>query len=351
MSRRRFYTRVNTDFETDPFSFTDVTGKIPNTVYASDPVQITGIFGNCPVSITTGEWQSASDSNFNNIIQDWTSSAGTIQNEKYIRVRRTSSSSYLTAVTTILTVGSESDTFSITTKAQPSPVTILLSNASLTTLQVPADWNSSNNYIECIGPGGNGYAQGSPGGGGGGYCRKNNVTLTPGANVSYVIGTPSASSGGFGSNTAFNGAFGATSGQTGSPMTAGVSPSGGVGFGGDVNRSGGNGGISSAGTSSSRHGGGGGHAGRPGGEGASGSVITAGGPNADSSTTEANGLLTGGGGTGGAAPGGSGGPGGSYGGGGGGGAVKWSPFGGGWEAIGAGGAGSKGCILLWYQPA
>lgn len=60
------------------------------------------------------------------------------------------------------------------------PVQIILTSGTFWT--VPADWNSANNKVECIGAGRSG---------GGAYAWKNNLTLTPGTNVTYQIGTTS----------------------------------------------------------------------------------------------------------------------------------------------------------------
>ena len=61
------------------------------------------------------------------------------------------------------------------------------------TWNVPADWNSADNTIECIGAGGNGAtknvtANGGTGGGGGEYRRINNQTLTASSTVDVVVG-------------------------------------------------------------------------------------------------------------------------------------------------------------------
>lgn len=69
--------------------------------------------------------------------------------------------------------------------------TILTEGTSWT---VPDDWVNGNNTIEVIGGGGAGWtntaatATGSGGGGGGGYSKITNLTLTPGATVTYQIG-------------------------------------------------------------------------------------------------------------------------------------------------------------------
>ena len=68
------------------------------------------------------------------------------------------------------------------------------------TWTVPADWNSSSNSIETIGGGGHSGTSniGGGGGGGGAYAKISNLSLTPGASVTYrVIAT---------SDTVFNSA-------------------------------------------------------------------------------------------------------------------------------------------------
>lgn len=58
--------------------------------------------------------------------------------------------------------------------------------------QVPADWNSADNSIECIGGGGAGSSgvggHGGCGGGGGAYSKIVNLALTPDSFVDYAIG-------------------------------------------------------------------------------------------------------------------------------------------------------------------
>ncbi len=58
------------------------------------------------------------------------------------------------------------------------------------TWTVPVDWNSANNTIECIGAGGDGGVQAGSGGGGGGgaYAKVFNLSLTPGATITYSVG-------------------------------------------------------------------------------------------------------------------------------------------------------------------
>lgn len=68
------------------------------------------------------------------------------------------------------------------------------------TWNVPSDWNSSSNFIEAIGAGGNGglaVASTSTGAGGGGgeYCKAANVSFTAGSTVDINIPSSGAGSG------------------------------------------------------------------------------------------------------------------------------------------------------------
>jgi hypothetical protein len=68
---------------------------------------------------------------------------------------------------------------------------VFLTTTGANSWTVPANWNSLDNRIECIGAGGNGagpYNAGNPvGGHGGTYASVTNLALTPGASASYNI--------------------------------------------------------------------------------------------------------------------------------------------------------------------
>jgi hypothetical protein len=99
-----------------------------------------------------------------------------------------------------------------------TPQTVKTTKVYLTTgtsWPVPSDWNSNANTIEVIGAGGGGAqgwgnARGGNGGAGGAYSKINNLSLTPGNTVTYVIGAGGnagvSTSGGAGGDTYFNGA-------------------------------------------------------------------------------------------------------------------------------------------------
>lgn len=95
------------DQSPDPFTFTDVTGASINTVYTSNTVTILGITGSVPISVTGGTYSIGAGA--------FTSVAGTVTNGQTVRVRGTSSGSFSTAINVTLTVGSYSDTYTVTT--------------------------------------------------------------------------------------------------------------------------------------------------------------------------------------------------------------------------------------------
>jgi len=124
---------------------------------------------------------------------------------------------------------------------------------STQTWNVPSDWNNSDNFIECIGPGGDGSTSSNSGGGGGGgaYAKKNNVTLTPGGTASVVVGT-----GGSQTDTNFNSVCIADAGKNASALTGGAGGTT-AGSTGDTKYAGGNGATGTAGTPPATAGGGG----------------------------------------------------------------------------------------------
>jgi hypothetical protein len=246
------------------------------------------------------------------------------------------------------------------------------------TWTVPANWNSADNTVECLGGGGGGTGSwtdnnvGGSGGGGGAYAKSVNLNLTPGASVSYSVGASSAggaaasggsSSSSAGGDTWFNsasfpasgqacGAKGASAHTGNSPGTGGEASSSFSTGPGAVTQSGGNGAVG-GGSGIGPGGGGGGAAGfaGAGNAGTSGSVSTPGtGGTGDGGNTAAGANGTrwdalhgpGGGGNGGNKS--AGGAGGVYSGGGGGGGYVSSGVG------SQGGKGADGLIVITYVP-
>jgi len=251
---------------------------------------------------------------------------------------------------------------------------VYLTTTGTNSWPVPADWNNSDNQIECLGSGANGTAGGSGasgnGGGGGAYATVSNVTLTPGGSASYTINVGSDTN--FASVCIAKSASGTTGGQAASctPSTGAFSGgNGGAGngtAGSNTRRQGGSGGGAAFSASNGSNGvnGGtgvntvagntGGAGGSPGGgaggspSGSAGTAGTPGGNGTGWSTPSSAGA--GGGGSGGGCPVNNvlgpqpGSAGGLYGGGGGGGCGN-PTFG-----AAAGGAGRQGIIRISYTP-
>jgi hypothetical protein len=267
-----------------------------------------------------------------------------------------------------------------------------LALTSSQTWTVPADWNSANNYVYCIGGGGGGGTGGNGGGGGGGgYARKNNIALTPSTGVGVTVGGgggagSAGNGGGAGGNTSFAGVAVATGGGGGTSgggggggMAAGDQGfAGGAGGAGNGTTGGGGGGSGGTGGAAGRGGAGDGSQGAGGGGGCGGG--TAGQPGTGSGSGGAGGNSPwqsggaggtfspggaggngsgGGGGGGGQGSGGAGGNAPDYSGGGGGGCSASSNLGGNGGFYGAGGGGSnyqggsgaQGVVYIWWLPA
>ncbi|MEQ1803347.1 MAG: hypothetical protein ABL989_15570 [Gammaproteobacteria bacterium] len=96
------------DLTPDPFAFTDVTDVALSTVTTSNTVTITGIAAAAPITVTGGEYSIGCNGTF-------VSTAGTINDGQTVCVRNTSSATPATAVNTVLSVSSVSDTFTTTT--------------------------------------------------------------------------------------------------------------------------------------------------------------------------------------------------------------------------------------------
>lgn len=94
------------------FSFDDVTGLNISTLTESTGEVISGIYPNYTISVNTGEYQIDGGA--------WTSVAGIVPDGSTVKLRRTSSPSYVTAVTMTVTIGGVADIWSLTTKVAPA---------------------------------------------------------------------------------------------------------------------------------------------------------------------------------------------------------------------------------------
>lgn len=117
----------SSDVAPDPYAFTDVSEATGSSIYESNTITTTGISDVAAVSITGGEyakWVSGAWSS-------WTSSVGTAVNGDQFKVRGTASSTPSAVVNVVLSIGTGSDTFSITTASGAPPATLpsTISNA------------------------------------------------------------------------------------------------------------------------------------------------------------------------------------------------------------------------------
>lgn len=100
------------DTTPDAFSFTDLTGQTESTPITSTGVTITGINAATSFSVTGGTIDVNGSGTF--------VSSGTVNNNDVIRARGTANATYLGTTNVVVTVGGVSDTFTITTRADPS---------------------------------------------------------------------------------------------------------------------------------------------------------------------------------------------------------------------------------------
>lgn len=102
------------------FSFTDLTAQTPVTQVTSNIIQITNtICGTLAISIAGAgapQYQTCNNNTCSSIIQNWTATAGTIANNKYVRIRQTTATPATTAQTATLAIESGSTTWTATTQ-------------------------------------------------------------------------------------------------------------------------------------------------------------------------------------------------------------------------------------------
>ena len=157
---------VTADVNPDAFSFTNATGADPSTLTISNTITPTGYNTPSSFSVTNGGAGSAAGGAF--------TSSGTISPGQNFRVQGTSSASYSTATSFLVSIGSTQTTWSITTKAAPT-------EASYTTpgtysFIVPAGVTRVS--VVCV-------AGGSSSGGNLAYG--NDITVTPAETLTIIV--------------------------------------------------------------------------------------------------------------------------------------------------------------------
>src|SRR5210317_1584386 len=137
---------VPVDTTPNPFSFTDQSNLNLNTLIYSNTVTISGINQTVSVSATNGAQFSINGGSY--------VTSGSISNGQTLRVRLTSSGSYNTAVSTIVTVGGTSDVWSITTRSA-----VVASPPTALTLTQTTNTAASSQTVTATASGGSGTPQ------------------------------------------------------------------------------------------------------------------------------------------------------------------------------------------------
>lgn len=96
----------------DAFTFDDVTDVAPNTEITSNTITVSGINTAVPISITGGTYS------INGAV--YTNESGSVNNGDTVAVRQTSSEDYSATTDATLNISGVTDTFSVTTEAEPA---------------------------------------------------------------------------------------------------------------------------------------------------------------------------------------------------------------------------------------
>ncbi len=97
----------------DTFSFTSQVDVAPDTVVTSNTIEVHGITGSVSISIA------GADGAYSVNGTSFTQMSGVVENGDTVTVRVTSSSDYATSVSTVLSIGGASSSFTVTTVAAP----------------------------------------------------------------------------------------------------------------------------------------------------------------------------------------------------------------------------------------
>lgn len=146
-------TAVPSDNTPDAFNFTDETGKELSTLDESNEQTITGIDVATSISISGNSAQfrvKPSGGSYG----AWTSSSTTLTNGATVQLRMNSSGSYSTQVSTTVTIGTVSDTWRLTTRAQ-----VTASTPNSPTVTQTTNTSGSSQTVDVTSSGGSGTIQ------------------------------------------------------------------------------------------------------------------------------------------------------------------------------------------------
>jgi hypothetical protein len=126
----------------DSFTFTAVTNANFTAQVESTGVTIAGMDDGTPVSVTGGEYAIGTGS--------YTSTAGTINKNQSIKLRGTTAPTSSTATTVSVTIGTVTQTFSITTTDQAAPQMVTMKLADGTDLKTTINLMAESTCQNCI---------------------------------------------------------------------------------------------------------------------------------------------------------------------------------------------------------
>jgi hypothetical protein len=261
------------------FNYTDQTDVGISVLTESNILQITGITAPTAVSISgdgTPAYRICSDSACSSVTHDWSTSAGSIDNNEYLQLRLTSNASEDTANSASIVVGTGSDSWSVTTGnfmiATGGTITTdgdykvhtFLSSDTFTVTNL-GDIGTVEYLVVAGGGGGGVYSTYDSGGGGAGGFRTDTGYAVTAQAYPITVGA-GGSSGSVGSDSIFSSITSSGGGNGGADSASGVAGgsgggSGYAGTGGEATPAGqGNNGGTGL-NSSTENGGGGGGAG------------------------------------------------------------------------------------------
>ncbi len=111
-------TTASQDVSPNAFTFADQTGAALSTTVTSNVVQISGITGSVATSVTAGAYRVCADSSCSTD-PPFASAGSMIANGQYLQLRQMSAATQSTSVSSTVTVGTGSDTWTVTTLGDP----------------------------------------------------------------------------------------------------------------------------------------------------------------------------------------------------------------------------------------
>ncbi len=140
------------DTTPDNFSFNDLIDQTPNALVISNIVAIIGITGPANVLIEgdgSPAYRICATSNCSSVVQDWSTSAGTVTNNQFIQIRLTASGDISATRGATVRIGQASDRWDVkTVNVQYATAKLATGNKNIAFVAIPASItiNSNTDY-------------------------------------------------------------------------------------------------------------------------------------------------------------------------------------------------------------